>query len=69
MENFFKEPTLAALRELAMRQTAHEVEMRQAEGAAPSAFERSRADVRAGPGGGARAHPDPRHGLARHQRP
>ena len=29
MENFFKEPTLDALRELALRQTAHEVDMRQ----------------------------------------
>jgi len=29
MENFFKEPTLAALRELALRQTAHEVDIRQ----------------------------------------
>ena len=29
MENFFKEPTLAALRELALRQTAHEVDLRQ----------------------------------------
>lgn len=28
LENFFKESTLAALRELAMRQTAHEVELR-----------------------------------------
>jgi two-component system sensor histidine kinase KdpD len=28
-ENFFKEPTLAALRELALRQTAHEVDVRQ----------------------------------------
>ena len=28
MENFFKEPTLAALRELALRQTAHEVDVR-----------------------------------------
>jgi len=28
-ENFFKEPTLAALRELALRQTAHEVDLRQ----------------------------------------
>ena len=36
MESFFKEPTLAALRELALRQTAHEVEARQAEGAAPA---------------------------------
>lgn len=28
-ENFFKEPTLAALREMALRQTAHEVDVRQ----------------------------------------
>ncbi len=28
LENFFKEPTLAALRELALRQTAHEVDQR-----------------------------------------
>lgn len=31
MENFFKEPTLAALRELALRQTAHEVDLRHRE--------------------------------------
>jgi len=31
LDNFFKEPTLAALRELALRQTAHEVELRQSE--------------------------------------
>lgn len=30
-ENFFKEPTLAALREMALRQTAHEVDLRQLE--------------------------------------
>lgn len=30
MESFFKEPTLAALRELALRQTAHEVDVRHA---------------------------------------
>lgn len=30
VENFFKEPTLAALREMALRQTAHEVDLRQA---------------------------------------
>ena len=29
MDNFFKESTLAALRELAMRQTAHELELRE----------------------------------------
>jgi len=32
MENFFKEQTLAALRELALRQTAHEVDLRQSGG-------------------------------------
>jgi two-component system sensor histidine kinase KdpD len=31
MDHFFKEPTLAALREMALRQTAHEVDLRQAE--------------------------------------
>ena len=31
MDNFFKESTLAALRELALRQTAHEVDVRHAE--------------------------------------
>jgi two-component system sensor histidine kinase KdpD len=36
-ENFFKEPTLAALREMALRQTAHEVDLRQPE-PAPQAF-------------------------------
>jgi two-component system sensor histidine kinase KdpD len=30
-ENFFKEPTLAALREMALLQTAHEIDVRQAE--------------------------------------
>lgn len=30
-ENFFKEPTLAALREMALRQTAHEVDLRQSD--------------------------------------
>ncbi len=29
--NFFKEPTLAALREMALRQTAHEIDLRQTE--------------------------------------
>ncbi|MEO5923509.1 MAG: histidine kinase [Bryobacteraceae bacterium] len=32
LEHFFKEPTLVALRELALRQTAHEVESRQLDG-------------------------------------
>jgi two-component system sensor histidine kinase KdpD len=31
-ENFFKEPALAALREMALRQTAHEIDVRQVEG-------------------------------------
>ncbi len=30
LENFFREPTLVALREMALRQTAHEVDLRQA---------------------------------------
>ncbi len=40
MANFFKEPTLAALRELALRQTAHEVDARHAE--APVTADRER---------------------------
>jgi two-component system sensor histidine kinase KdpD len=35
MESFFKEPTLAALRELALRQTAYEIEARQTDEAIP----------------------------------
>ena len=35
-ENFFKEPTLAALREMALRQTAHEVDLRHAEPLQPT---------------------------------
>ena len=45
MESFFKEPTLAALREMAMRLTAHEVDQRHTPGvppaSAPSAERRS----------------------------
>jgi two-component system sensor histidine kinase KdpD len=37
LENFFKEPTLVALRELAMRQTAHAVETRHALDDVPAA--------------------------------
>jgi two-component system sensor histidine kinase KdpD len=37
LENFFREQTLVALRELALRQTAHEVEQRMAEGEERSA--------------------------------
>ena len=40
LQNFFREQTLVALRELALRQTAHEVEHRMVEGEAP----RSQAD-------------------------
>lgn len=46
-ENFFKEPTLAALRELALRQTAHEVDIRQPEALPATA---GRTDASAEPG-------------------
>jgi two-component system, OmpR family, sensor histidine kinase KdpD len=36
LASFFKEPTLAALRELALRQTAHEIEQRHAPDQAPA---------------------------------
>ena len=36
LENFFKESTLSALREMALRQVAHEVDVRQAEAAGDS---------------------------------
>jgi two-component system sensor histidine kinase KdpD len=36
LQNFFREPTLVALRELAMRQTAYTVESRQIENQAPA---------------------------------
>ena len=36
-ENFFKEPALAALREMALRQTAHEVDVRQSGESVPPA--------------------------------
>ncbi len=36
MESFFKEPTLAALREMAMRLTAHEVDQRHTPGVGPA---------------------------------
>ena len=38
LENFFKEQTLVALRELALRQAAHEVEIRQENSVPPTAF-------------------------------
>jgi two-component system, OmpR family, sensor histidine kinase KdpD len=40
MENFFKGPSLSALREIALRQIAHEVDLRQDEPAAADAHER-----------------------------
>lgn len=49
LENFFKEPTLVALRELAMRQTAHAAESRHASGepsGATAAAPAARADER-----------------------
>ncbi len=45
MESFFKEPTLAALRELALRQTAHEVELRHPEAPGPTATSSGAAPV------------------------
>jgi len=44
MENFFKESTLVALRELAIRQTAHEVDVRQSVQDGTQAAETSGAD-------------------------
>ncbi len=41
LENFFKESTLVALRELALRQTAHEVEIRQVTLPDPTALDTS----------------------------
>jgi two-component system sensor histidine kinase KdpD len=46
LQNFFREPTLVALREMAMRQTAHEVDLRQT---SPDGF---------GPGPAAPREPD-----------
>ena len=71
MESFFKEPTLAALRELAMRQTAHDVDLRHTDGVgpAPAAFGRARAWPPAQSRGAPRAHPHPRHGLSGHHGP
>jgi two-component system, OmpR family, sensor histidine kinase KdpD len=43
--NFFKEPTLVALRELALRQTAHEVDVRQSRDRDPAVSQ----DITAGP--------------------
>jgi two-component system sensor histidine kinase KdpD len=48
MENFFKEQTLAALRELALRQTAHEVDLRQNDGLS-STLQNGQAAERGGP--------------------
>jgi two-component system, OmpR family, sensor histidine kinase KdpD len=49
-QNFFKAPTLAALREMALRQTAHEVDLRQTEGEGSSIAASGRMTARrAGP--------------------
>ena len=73
MESFFKEPTLAALRELAMRQTAHEVDLRHDEpgGRASAASDRYRGRIsrRRRVNRAARAHPDPRHRPSDDERP
>ncbi|MGC4056360.1 MAG: histidine kinase [Paludibaculum sp.] len=50
IQNFFKEPALAALRELAMRQAAHEVDIRQSETELPVH------PAQAGLNGGGEAH-------------
>jgi two-component system, OmpR family, sensor histidine kinase KdpD len=54
MDGFFKEPTLAALRELALRQTAHEVDVRHAPNPASSASAAGSSTAGAA-GGGAEA--------------
>ncbi len=61
-ENFFKEPTLAALREMALRQTAHEVDLRQNE---PAGMDPLSQPARAGNGHPARAG-EPRDGILIH---
>ena len=55
LNNFFKESTLGALREMALRQTAHEVDVRQVE-------------LTSEPKLPSRAHPDSHHGIAGHRR-
>ena len=49
-ENFFKEPTLAALREMSLRQTAHEVDVRES-GEQPAEHERILIHVTDAPSG------------------
>jgi two-component system sensor histidine kinase KdpD len=50
MENFFKESTLGALRELALRQTAHEVDIRHAESSQASYAGNTARSTNAAPG-------------------
>ncbi len=52
MESFFKEPTLAALRELAMRQTAHDVDLRHTDGVGPAFVPSGQRPVGSRRGGG-----------------
>ena len=61
MENFFKESTLGALREMALRQTAHEVDLRQVEDDPVDS-------TRSGLIGKGRADSDSRHRIARRGR-
>jgi two-component system sensor histidine kinase KdpD len=53
LDSFFKEPTLAALRELAMRQTAHEVDLRHTDGVGPASVPSGQPPVGSRRGGGA----------------
>jgi two-component system sensor histidine kinase KdpD len=53
MESFFKEPTLAALREMAMRQTAHEVDLRHGDAGVPASAAPGRHGSGSPGGGGA----------------
>lgn len=59
-ENFFKEPTLAALREMALRQTAHEVDLRHSD----SRYDAPDAPSLEGPA----SLPAERSGAAEHER-
>ncbi len=52
-QNFFKEPTLAALREMALRQTAHEIDVRQTEPPAGHLPEHASPSTRRDDSGGA----------------
>ena len=62
LENFFKESTLSALREMALRQAAHEVDVRQGEPGEREPVRRRRLGFRSRPRGRAHGtHLDPYH--------